>query len=105
MSTDKYPILDDVSTNEDYFHFRTQHLRHTWHSNHMCATAWEIMPNQDDNGGWLVHVYEIATDTDGNYVERGEMDSRHDFPSLAAAIRYMFNNMPDLVRLTSTDQQ
>lgn len=92
MITDRYPVLDDVA-GEDYFHFRTR--PEFQYGERFSAMAWEIAPSQDRDGDWRVHVYEIATDADGNYIERGEMDSRHDFPNLGAAIRFVFNDKPD----------
>lgn len=92
MITDKYPVLDDVA-GENYFHFRTRpEFRY---GDRQFAMAWEVEPSDDRDGDWRVHVYEIATDTDGNFIERGEMDSRHEFPSLGAAIRFVFNHRPD----------
>jgi len=89
MQTDKYPILDDVE-GDDYIHFRTRSVHQ--YGERWAAMAWEVMPSQDRDGVWLVHTYEIGTDEEGNFIDRGEMDSRHEFPSLGAAIQHIFLN-------------
>lgn len=79
----------DGAASDGWFHFRTAPLAAEEPGMPSYSVAWEVEKSDD---AWAVTRFEIDTDEDGGWLDRGEDTGQWTFPTLEEALHFVYTD-------------